>query len=50
MQFDPRVRVQGPGLAEDPMNLRITVSTSLPGVQRMVGVDNNGNRTDNRVE
>ena len=41
-QFDARVRVQGPGFAEDPMNVPITVSADLPGVQRlMVLVDRN---------
>ena len=41
-QFDPRVRVLGPGFAEDPMNVPITVSADLPGVQRlMVLVDRN---------
>ncbi len=34
--FDPRVKVLGPGFAEDPMNVPITVSTDLPGVQRVV--------------
>ena len=41
-QFDARVKVQGPSFAEDPMNVPITVSTDLPGVQRiMVLVDRN---------
>ena len=41
-QFDARVRVQGPAFAEDPMNVPITVSADLPGVQRlMVLVDRN---------
>ena len=35
-QFDARVKVQGPTFAEDPMNVPITVSTDLPGVQRIV--------------
>ncbi len=35
-QFDARVKVQGPAFAEDPMNVPITVSTDLPGVQRIV--------------
>ena len=40
--FDPRVKVLGPGFAEDPMNVPITVSTDLPGVRRlMVLVDRN---------
>ncbi len=34
--FDARVKVQGPAFAEDPMNVPITVSTDLPGVQRIV--------------
>jgi sulfur-oxidizing protein SoxY len=34
--FDPRVKVQGPTFAEDPMNVPITVSTDLAGVQRIV--------------
>lgn len=42
VQFDARVRVLGPTFAEDPMNVPITVSTDLPGVQRlMVLVDRN---------
>ena len=43
MQFDERVKVQGPGFAEDPMNVPITVSaTGLAGVERiMVLVDRN---------
>lgn len=41
-QFDARVKVQGPGFAEDPMNVPITVSADLPGVQRiLVLVDRN---------
>ena len=41
-QFDARVRLQGPAFAEDPMNVPITVSADLPGVQRlMVLVDRN---------
>lgn len=36
VQFDARVRVQGPAFAEDPMNVPITVSAGLPGVQRLV--------------
>ena len=41
--FDDRVKVQGPGSAEDPMNVPITVSAlGLPGVERiMVLVDRN---------
>ena len=35
-QFDPRVRVQGPAFAEDPMNVPITVAVDLPGVQRLI--------------
>lgn len=38
VQFDPRVKVLGPGFAEDPMNVPITVSTDLAGVQRLVVV------------
>ncbi len=34
--FDPRVKVLGPSFAEDPMNVPITVSTDLAGVQRIV--------------
>ena len=34
--FDPRVKVQGPAFAEDPMNVPITVAADLPGVQRLV--------------
>lgn len=42
VQFDDRVKVQGPAFAEDPMNVPITVATALPGVQRlMVLVDRN---------
>jgi sulfur-oxidizing protein SoxY len=43
VQFDERVKVQGPGFAEDPMNVPITVSaTGLAGVERvMVLVDRN---------
>jgi sulfur-oxidizing protein SoxY len=42
VQFDARVKVQGPVFAEDPMNVPITVSAELPGVQRvMVLVDRN---------
>ena len=41
-QFDARVRLQRPAFAEDPLNVPITVSTDLPGVQRlMVPVDRN---------
>ena len=41
-RFDPRVRVLGPGFAEDAMNVPITVAADLPGVQRlMVLVDRN---------
>ena len=36
VQFDARVSVQGPAFAEDPMNVPITVSAALPGVQRLV--------------
>jgi sulfur-oxidizing protein SoxY len=41
--FDPRVKVQGPAFAEDPMNVPITVSAlDLAGVERiMVLVDRN---------
>ena len=35
-QFDARVRVQGRALAEDPMNVPITVAVDLPGVQRLI--------------
>ncbi|EHR73615.1 putative secreted protein [Burkholderiales bacterium JOSHI_001] len=43
VQFDERVKVQGPAFAEDPMNVPITVSaTGLAGVERvMVLVDRN---------
>lgn len=42
VRFDERVRVKGPPFAEDPMNVPITVSAELPGVQRlMVLVDRN---------
>jgi sulfur-oxidizing protein SoxY len=34
--FDDRVKVQGPPFAEDPMNVPVTVSAALPGVQRIV--------------
>lgn len=34
--FDERVKVQGPGFAEDPMNVPVTVQADLPGVQRIV--------------
>jgi len=34
--FDERVQVKGPAFAEDPMNVPITVSADLPGVQRIV--------------
>ena len=34
--FDDRVKVQGPPFAEDPMNVPISISTDLPGVQRVV--------------
>ena len=41
-RFDARVRVLGPGFAEDAMNVPITVAAELPGVQRlMVLVDRN---------
>ena len=36
VQFDARVRVLGPAFAEDPMNVPITVSADLPGVQRLI--------------
>lgn len=40
--FSERVKVQGPAFAEDAMNVPITVSADLPGVQRlMVLVDRN---------
>jgi sulfur-oxidizing protein SoxY len=40
--FDERVRVLGPVFAEDPMNVPVTISTDLPGVQRvLVLVDRN---------
>jgi sulfur-oxidizing protein SoxY len=35
-RFDARVRVLGPAFAEDPMNVPITVSADLPGVQRLI--------------
>ena len=35
-RFDERVKVLGPGFAEDPMNVPITVSADLPGVQRLI--------------
>ena len=34
--FDPRVKVLGPVFAEDPMNVPVTVSAELPGVQRLI--------------
>lgn len=34
--FDDRIKVQGPPFAEDPMNVPVTVSVALPGVQRIV--------------
>lgn len=34
--FDPRVKVLGPAFAEDPMNVPVTVSADLAGVQRLV--------------
>lgn len=34
--FDERVKVLGPAFAEDSMNVPITVSAALPGVQRIV--------------
>lgn len=37
-RFDDRVKVQGPGFAEDPMNVPITVRAELDGVQRIVVV------------
>ena len=36
VRFDARVRVLGPAFAEDPMNVPITVSADLPGVQRLI--------------
>lgn len=36
VQFDPRVKVLGPAFAEDPMNVPITVSVDLAGVQRLI--------------
>ncbi len=36
MQFDARVKVQGPSFAEDPMNVPIAMATDLPGVQRLI--------------
>lgn len=36
VQFDARVKVLGPAFAEDPMNVPITVSADLPGVQRLI--------------
>lgn len=36
VQFDERVKVQGPPFAEDAMNVPITVMADLPGVQRVV--------------
>ena len=42
VQFDDRVKVQGPAFAEDPMNVPVTVSAELPQVQRiLVLVDRN---------
>ena len=35
-RFDPRVKVLGPPFAEDAMNVPITVSADLPGVQRLI--------------
>ena len=35
-RFDDRVKVLGPAFAEDSMNVPITVSASLPGVQRLI--------------
>ena len=41
-RFDARVKVLGPAFAEDSMNVPISVSADLPGVQRvMVLVDRN---------
>ncbi len=37
-RFDDRVEVQGPGFAEDPMNVPVTVRARLDGVQRIVVV------------
>ena len=34
--LDPRLKVLGPALAEDPMNLPITVAAELRGVQRLI--------------
>lgn len=40
--FDERVKVLGPPFAEDPMNVPVSVSAALPGVQRiLVLVDRN---------
>jgi sulfur-oxidizing protein SoxY len=36
VQFDPRVKVQGPAFAEDPMNVPVTVSADLVGVKRLI--------------
>ena len=35
-RFDDRVKVLGPAFAEDSMNVPITVSADLPGVQRLI--------------
>ena len=35
-RFDERVKVLGPAFAEDSMNVPITVSVGLPGVQRLI--------------
>jgi sulfur-oxidizing protein SoxY len=37
-RFDDRVQVQGPGFAEDPMNVPVSVRAELDGVQRIVVV------------
>ena len=34
--FEPRLKVLGPALAEDPMNLPITAAAELRGVQRLI--------------
>ena len=36
VMFEPRLKVLGPALAEDPMNLPITVAAELRGVQRLI--------------
>jgi sulfur-oxidizing protein SoxY len=37
-RFDDRVQVHGPGFAEDPMNVPVTVRAALDGVQRVIVV------------